>query len=415
MRNPTELVVHFGKIHERSVLRNSRLALLQAYPFERLRGLLASLDANPAFSPINLSIGEPKHATPEFIKRALVDGMNGLSAYPATAGSGPLKEVIAAWLKRRYDLDSADYGEILPVNGSREALFSFAQAVLDPAKPGKVAFPNPFYQIYEGATLLAGAEPVYLNTLAGTGFAPDFGQLSARDWTDVRLVYVCSPGNPCGHVMNLENWKELFNLSDRFGFTIASDECYSEIFPDESTPPLGGLQAAKLLGRHACEKLVTFTSLSKRSNAPGLRSGFVAGDPSILRDFLLYRTYHGSAMGLMVQNASAAAWADEAHVIDNRKEYAAKFSATRNLMAGAVHADAPGGGFYYWMQTPVDDALFARELWRQYNVLVLPGSFLAREARGLNPGEQFVRIALVAPLSECVEAMRRISEFAIKL
>lgn len=377
--------------------------------------LVAGHDPDPAFAPINLSIGEPKHATPEFIKRALIDGMDGLAAYPATAGAEFLKETIAAWLKRRYGLTDRDYGHILPVNGSREALFSFAQAVLDPAQPGKVAFPNPFYQIYEGAALLAGAEPVYLNTSASTGFAPDLDQVSDAEWAQVRLVYVCSPGNPCGHVMNLEDWRRLFDLSDRFGFTIASDECYSEIYLDESTPPLGGLQAAKQLGRQSCERLVIFTSLSKRSNAPGLRSGFVAGDPSILRDFLLYRTYHGSAMSLMVQRASAAAWADEAHVVANRAEYAAKFLATLPMIPDALHTSSPDGGFYYWIHTPVDDTVFARELWRQYNVLVLPGSYLAREARGSNPGKQYVRIALVAPLEDCVEAMRRISEFAHNL
>jgi N-succinyldiaminopimelate aminotransferase len=396
-------------------LRNSRLALLQAYPFERLRALLSGLDPNPAFAPINLSIGEPKHATPALIKRALTDGMDGLAAYPATAGATRLKTAIAAWLKRRYDLDDNEYGHILPVNGSREALFSFAQALLDPAQPGKVAFPNPFYQIYEGATLLAGAEPLYLNTSAETGFAPNFSQVGERDWSQVRMVYVCSPGNPCGNVMGLGDWRVLFNLSDRFGFTIASDECYSEIYFDEAAPPLGGLQAAKLLGRNSCERLVTFTSLSKRSNAPGLRSGFVAGDPSILRDFLLYRTYHGSAMSLMIQNASAAAWEDENHVVANRREYASKFRATLPLVPDSLHTATPGGGFYYWMQTPVDDTFFARELWRQYNVLVLPGSFLAREARGLNPGKQYVRIALVAPLTECVEAMERLSKFANNL
>lgn len=384
---------------------NPLLGRLQPYPFEKLRSLHAGVSPNPALQPINLSIGEPKHPTPELVKTALAGALDGLAAYPATAGTPALREAIAAWLMRRYALPALDAAtQVLPVNGSREALFAFAQAVIDPAGgAARVACPNPFYQIYEGAALLAGAQPVFLND----GMAFD-----ALDWRGVQLAYVCSPGNPTGRVLKLEDWRRLFELSDRHGFVIAADECYSELYYDESRPPLGALQAAQQLGRSGFERVVAFSSLSKRSNAPGMRSGFVAGDAEILKRFLLYRTYHGSAMSLPVQQASIAAWGDEAHVRANRRLYAEKYRAVLPLIAAPLATAMPEGGFYLWVRTPGDDAVFARELLRQYNVLVLPGSFLARDAHGTNPGRNHVRMALVAPLAECVEAAQRIGRLA---
>ena len=387
---------------------NPLLGRLQPYPFEKLRALLAGVSPNPALRPIGLSIGEPRHPTPELVKAALAGALDGLSAYPATAGTPALREAIAAWLMRRYALPALDAAtQVLPVNGSREALFAFAQTVVDPAGgTARVACPNPFYQIYEGAALLAGATPVYLND--GMGF-------DELDWSGVQLAYVCSPANPTGRVLRLEDWKRLFGLSDRHGFTIAADECYSELYYDEAHPPLGALQAAQQLGRAGFPRVVSFSSLSKRSNAPGMRSGFVAGDAAILQRFLLYRTYHGSAMSLPVQQASIAAWGDEAHVRANRLLYAEKYRAVLPLIAAPLSTSMPDGGFYLWLRTPIDDATFARELQRQYNVLVLPGSYLARDAHGANPGRNHVRIALVAPLAECVEAVRRIGQLTRSL
>jgi N-succinyldiaminopimelate aminotransferase len=387
---------------------NPRLARLQPYPFEKLRALLAGVTPNAALRPINLSIGEPKHPTPNLVKAALAGSLEGLAAYPATAGTPALREAIAAWLSRRYGIPALDPAtQVLPVNGSREALFAFAQTVIDPADgAARVVCPNPFYQIYEGAALLAGAQPTYLND--GMRF-DDF------DWTGVQLAYVCSPGNPTGRVLSSDDWQRLFELSDLHGFVIASDECYSELYYDELRPPLGALQAAWQFGRRDFARVVAFSSLSKRSNVPGMRSGFVAGDAGILQRFLLYRTYHGSAMSLPVQHASIAAWRDEEHVRANRQLYADKYRAVLPLIAAPLAAGMPEGGFYLWVRTPVDDAGFARELHRQYNVLVLPGSFLARDAHGANPGRQHVRIALVPPLPECVEAVQRINQFVAGL
>jgi len=392
---------------------NPRLAHLQPYPFEKLRILLAGVTPNPGLGPINLSIGEPKHPTPELVKSALVGALDGLSAYPATAGLPELREAIAAWLMRRYALSSIDPAtQVIPVNGSREALFSFAQTVIDPSGGNAmVACPNPFYQIYEGAAVLAGATPVFLNATAETGFKVDYRSMDEATWRNVQLVYACSPSNPSGAVMNLDDWRALFDLSDRHGFVIASDECYSELYYDESRPPLGALQAAEQLGRRGFPRLVVFSSLSKRSNAPGMRSGFVAGDAALLKSYLLYRTYHGSAMSVTVQRASIAAWRDEVHVVENRRLYAEKYRAVLPLLAGTLEAAMPDGGFYLWMRTPIDDAQFARELLRDYNVLVLPGSFLARDCEGVNPGRNYVRIALVQPQADCVDAIRRIISF----
>ena len=400
---------------------NPNLAKLHPYPFEKLRQLFAGVTPNPNLREIRLSIGEPQHETPPFIKEALTAGLSGLANYPTTLGLPALRQANAAWLQRRYALDGVDpEREIIPVNGSREALFAFTQALIDPTaktlngEAPLVVSPNPFYQIYEGATYLAGADLRFLNTLPENDYAFDFDSLSDAEWRRVQLMFVCSPGNPTGKVLNLEDWKRLFALSDKYGFVIASDECYSEIFFDEAKPPLGGLQAARQLGR-SFERLVMFSSLSKRSNVPGMRSGFVAGDAAILKDFLLYRTYHGGAMSPAVQMASVAAWNDEAHVIDNRRQYREKFEAVTPLLAGPLGARMPDASFYHWVRTPVSDTEFARALYADYNVVVLPGSFIARASHGVNPGAGCVRIALVAPLEECLEAAGRIQQFVSQL
>jgi N-succinyldiaminopimelate aminotransferase len=388
---------------------NPRLATLQPYPFERLRALTRDVTPSAAHRAISLGIGEPKHATPAFIEQAITGALKGLSSYPATAGEPALRDAAANWVARRYGVTLDPLTQVLPVNGSREALFSLAQTVVDGSLPGAtVVCPNPFYQIYEGAALLAGAQVAYANSDPAKNFAPDWRQIDAATWARTQLVYVCSPGNPTGAVLPLAEWQALFALSDRHGFVIASDECYSEIyFRDEA--PLGALQAAQALGRDGFPRLVVLTSLSKRSNVPGMRSGFVAGDASILKQFLLYRTYHGSAMSPVVQAASIAAWNDEAHVVANRALYRAKFAQVTPLLAGGMDVRLPDAGFYLWAAVPGgDDIGFARGLLAQYNVAVLPGSLLAREAHGSNPGAGRVRLALVAEVAECVEAARRI-------
>ena len=392
---------------------NSILDRLQPYPFERLRGLLAGVDPSTAHAPLNLSIGEPKHPTPAVIRDAITASLDGLSGYPPTAGSDALREAIAGWLKRRYGLASIDpKTQVLPVLGSREALFAFAQTVIDPRDGGWVVSPNPFYQIYEGAALLAGAQPWFVEQVPENDFRCNWDSVPQAVWSRTRLLYVCSPGNPTGAVMSVDEWRRVFELSDRYGFVIAADECYSEIYLDESAPPTGALQAAQALGRTGYERLVVFSSLSKRSNAPGMRSGFVAGDAAILKRFLLYRTYHGSAMSPTFAAASVAAWNDEAHVQANRAQYRAKFDAVTPIVASVLGTARPEAGFYLWAKVPGgDDQAFCRELLRQYNVLTLPGSYLAREHEGRNPGAGFVRLALVEPLERCVEAAGRIRSF----
>jgi N-succinyldiaminopimelate aminotransferase len=389
---------------------NPDLDRLQPYPFQKLAALFREVTPNPAHRAISLHIGEPKHATPQFIKDALAANLGGLANYPTTAGSDALRGSIADWLQRRYGLPALDAKtQVLPVNGSREALFAFAQTVIDRTRSAPaVICPNPFYQIYEGAALLAGATPYFLNTLPTDNYALNFDQLPDEVWQRTQLIYVCSPGNPNGHVMPLEEWKALFEMSDRYGCIIASDECYSEIYFD--TPPLGALQAAQQLGRSDYKNLVAFSSLSKRSNVPGMRSGFVAGDANVLEKFALYRTYHGCAMNPAIQAASAAAWEDETHVAENRRLYAEKFSRVVEILKPVLPVTLPDASFYLWLRVPVADTVFAQHLYRDYNVSVLPGSFLAREARGVNPGENFVRIALVAPLAECIDAAGRINE-----
>ncbi|OPF63892.1 succinyldiaminopimelate transaminase [Hydrogenophaga sp. H7] len=401
---------------------NPLLSRLQPYPFERLRRLFAGVTPNPDLRPISLGIGEPKHATPQMLKDALAAALDtGLTGYPATAGEPALRQACAAWMQRRYGVPVDAATQVLPVNGSREALFSFAQTVLDASKPGAtLAFPNPFYQIYEGAALLGGAQPFYVPSVPARNFAVDWDSVPDEVWARTQLIFVCSPGNPTGAVMPLDEWQKLFELSDRHGFVIASDECYSEIyFRDE--PPLGGLEAAVKLGRPDFKNLMMFTSLSKRSNVPGLRSGFVAGDAALIKSFLLYRTYHGGAMSPAVQAASVAAWGDEEHVIDNRRQYREKFAAVTPMLAEVLDVALPDAAFYLWAGVPASfegkvaglsaDEAFARELLAQYNVTVLPGSYLARASGGANPGAGRVRMALVAEPAECLEAAERIVRF----
>jgi N-succinyldiaminopimelate aminotransferase len=394
---------------------NPNLSCLQAYPFERLRQLFSAVQPNPNFSPISLGIGEPRHAAPDLVKQAYCDAIlhsGGLSVYPATAGEPALRKAMTDWLQRRYALQ-LDIAQVLPVNGSREALFAFAQTVLQPREDGQAAMvvcPNPFYQIYEGAAYLASAEPYFVPSDPARNFAQDWDSVPESVWARTQLLFVCTPGNPAGAVMPLSEWAKLFALSDRFGFVIASDECYSEIyFRDE--PPLGGLEAAAKLGRTDFKNLVSFTSLSKRSNVPGMRSGFCAGDAALIKQFLLYRTYHGSAMSPVVQAASIAAWNDEAHVIENRAKYRAKFAQVTPMLSDVLDVALPDAGFYLWAKVVGSDTEFARDLLANYNVTVLPGSFLAREAQGSNPGAGRIRMALVAETDECVEAAGRIVQF----
>jgi N-succinyldiaminopimelate aminotransferase len=391
---------------------NPLLSSLQPYPFERLKQLFSTVTPNPAYAPISLGIGEPRHATPQLVLDALAKATAQLAAYPATAGLPALRESCVNWMQRRYGLKLDAATQVLPVNGSREALFAFAQTVIDPTKAGAtVVCPNPFYQIYEGAALLAGAQTYYAPSDPGLNFNVNWDSVPADVWAKTQLLFVCSPGNPTGAVMPMSDWEKLFALSDKYGFVIASDECYSEIyFRDEA--PLGGLEAAAKLGRNDFKNLVAFTSLSKRSNVPGMRSGFVAGDAHILKQFLLYRTYHGSAMSGMVQAASIAAWDDEAHVVANREQYRQKFAAVTPLLEAVMDVRLPDAGFYLWAAVPGgDDVAFARDLLAQYNVTVLPGSYLAREAQGFNPGAGRIRMALVAETAECLEAAQRIVAF----
>lgn len=394
---------------------NPRLELLQPYPFERLRQLQAGVTPNPSLPAISLGLGEPRHPAPAVVLDAMRGSLAGLSNYPATAGSPELRAAIAAWIERRYGLQLDAATQLIPCNGSREALFAVAQTVVDASRPGAtVVAPNPFYQIYEGAALLAGAQLAFANSVPALNFAADWAAIPRDTWARTQLVYVCSPGNPSGAVMPLAEWQRLFALADEFGFVIASDECYSEIYLD--TPPLGGLEAAAKLGRHDFRRLIAFTSLSKRSSVPGLRAGFVAGDAKLVKAFTLYRTYHGSAMSPVVQQASIAAWNDETHVVENRAAYRAKFDALLPLLSDVLEVRAPDAGFYLWAGVPAcwrgDDVAFTKALLAQSNVQVLPGSLLAREANGVNPGAGRIRMALVAELDACVEAAERIRHFA---
>ncbi|MDT7850716.1 succinyldiaminopimelate transaminase [Methylophilus sp. VKM B-3414] len=392
---------------------NPHLNLLQPYPFQRLRDLFQGLTPNPEYCHVNLSIGEPKHTTPAIISEALANNLSGLASYPTTIGVAALREAINQWLQRRYQIPALNIDKaILPVNGSREALFAFAQAVIDNtgSQVPVVISPNPFYQIYEGAAFLAGAQPYFINTTLENDFVMDLTQVPSEVLKRTQLVFVCSPGNPSGKVMNIAAWKTLFELSDQYGFVIASDECYSEIYFDEAQPPVGALQAAHQLGREF-KRIVMFSSLSKRSNVPGMRSGFVAGDEEIVEKFALYRTYHGCAMNPAVQAASIVAWNDEAHVQHNRALYREKFAAvTPRLQTVWPQTQLPDAAFYLWINTEQDDTAVAKQLYQDLNITVLPGSFLAREAHGVNPGRGFIRMALVASNAETIAATQRICE-----
>jgi N-succinyldiaminopimelate aminotransferase len=394
---------------------NPNLNHLQPYPFQRLRDLFQGLTPNPAYSHVNLSIGEPKHATPRIISEALANNLSGLASYPTTIGVSALREAINQWLQRRYKIPALNIDKaILPVNGSREALFAFAQAVIDTSTTQQpvVISPNPFYQIYEGAAFLAGAQPYFINTTPENDYVMDLTQVPGEVLKRTQLVFVCSPGNPSGKVMDIQAWKTLFELSDKYGFVIASDECYSEIYFDEAQPPVGALQAAHQLGRADFKRIVMFSSLSKRSNVPGMRSGFVAGDVEIIEKFALYRTYHGCAMNPAVQAASIVAWSDESHVQQNRALYREKFAAvTPRLQSVLPQTHLPDAAFYLWINTQQDDTQVAKKLYENLNVTVLPGSFLAREAYGINPGKGFIRMALVASTKETVEAATRIQQY----
>jgi N-succinyldiaminopimelate aminotransferase len=389
---------------------NPDLARLQPYPFERIRTLLEGV--TPADMPaVSLAMGEPKHPTPAIIQQAILDNMGGLANYPLTKGNAALRETIAAWLTQRFQLPPGSVDaekHVIPVNGTREALFAFAQAVVQRTADAAIAMPNPFYQIYEGAALLAGAEPVFLNCTEGNGFIPDFAAVPAETWKRCQLLYICSPGNPTGAVMPLETLQQVLALAEQHDFIVASDECYSELYFDEGNPPPGLLQAAAQMGNTAWKRCVVFHSLSKRSNAPGMRSGFVAGDADILQQFLLFRTYHGCAMPPPFQVASVAAWQDETHVQANRALYRQKFTAVMDILAPVMDVTMPQAGFYLWPKTPVDDEMFTRELFARAHVNVVPGSYLSREADGQNPGRNRVRLALVAPLDDCIEAAGRI-------
>lgn len=389
---------------------NSDLNQLHPYPFEKIRSLLKGV--LPANQPtVSLAIGEPKHPTPEFIHQAVTEHLQGLATYPLTKGEANLRQAISAWLIQRFQLpvDSVDPEQhVLPVNGTREALFAFAQAMIDRKDRPAVLMPNPFYQIYEGAALLAGAEPVYLNCREEHGFIPDFDAVSPELWERCQLLYICTPGNPTGAVMSITQLQKLINLAQQYNFVIASDECYSELYFDEAKPPVGLLQAAAQMGNSAYKHCVVFHSLSKRSNAPGMRSGFIAGDAEILAKFLLYRTYHGCAMPPPFQAASIVAWQDEAHVRANRDQYRAKFAAVLEILAPVMDVKKPDAGFYLWPVTPIDDQAFTKELVARANVHIVPGSYLSRETATGNPGQNRVRMALVATQKECIEAAERI-------
>ena len=395
---------------------NPNLAQLQPYPFERLAKLFDGVTAPDEPRLLSLSIGEPQHATPGFITEEVITHLHGLSRYPVTRGIPELRAAIADWLVQRFSLPAGSLdpeGQVLPVNGTREALFAFAQCIVNPGSDARVLMPNPFYQIYEGAALLAGARPWFLNTTRESGLLPDFDAVPDAIWERCQLLYICTPGNPTGAVIPVTALQQLIELADRHDFVIASDECYSEIYRDGDTPPAGLLQAAAELGRDDYRRCVVFHSLSKRSNAPGLRSGFVAGDAKIMKDFLRYRTYHGCAMPPATQAASIRAWQDEAHVAANRALYTEKFAAVLDILAPLHDVRSPDAGFYLWARTPRDDTDFARDLLAQQNVIVLPGSFLSRPDDGHNPGRNNVRMALVAPLEDCLEAAERIKSYIV--
>ncbi|MBS3804960.1 MAG: succinyldiaminopimelate transaminase [Oleiphilaceae bacterium] len=393
---------------------NPNLSRLHPYPFEKLGQLKAGVKPPEGLSSIALGIGEPKHPSPPFVKQVIADNLDRLANYPTTRGTDELREAIAAWATRRFGLTPGTLTSeqhIVPVNGTREGIFSLVQSVVDSSRAATVVSPNPFYQIYEGAALLAGATPHYLACDASNGFIPDFAGVPASVWQNCQILFLCSPGNPSGTVIPRQTLADVIALADRYDFIVASDECYSELYPDERCPPEGLLQTCAALGRDDYARCIVFHSLSKRSNLPGLRSGFVAGDAGVLKEYLRFRTYHGSAMPIQHQLASIAAWQDEDHVRENRAAYRAKFKAVVPILRQVMEVDFPDAGFYLWPHTPMDDETFAKELSAQQNVHVLPGRYLSRTIDGYNPGENRVRLALVAPLAECVEAAERIVRF----
>lgn len=394
---------------------NTRLDKLKPYPFERLNALKQGISANPANPHIALSIGEPKHPPPDFIVDLLTAAQpltRDLSTYPATRGSDELRESIARWLLRRFDATVDPTRQILPVAGTREALFSFGQAILSGTHGSLGVLPNPFYQIYEGAILLGGAEPYFVNCDATCDYLPDYRAIDSTVWDRCELLFLCSPGNPTGRVLDRDTLRWLIEQAQRHDFIIAADECYSEIYPDESEPPPGLLQVAAEMGLEDYRRCVVFHSLSKRSNLPGLRSGFVAGDGEILARYLLYRTYHGCALGAHVQRASTAAWNDEFHVQANRALYREKFTRITPLLEASFKFRNPQGGFYHWLDVGGDDERFALELFRDENITVLPGSYLSRDSDTGNPGQGHIRVAWVAPLEETVSAAERLGRWA---
>ncbi len=394
---------------------NPNLSHLHRYPFEKLAQLKAGCLPPDNLEPISLSIGEPKHPAPDFALQAMIDNLSGLASYPLTKGSILLREAINNWLVQRFKLNSENIDpekNILPVNGTREALFAIAQTIIDTTTDNPlVMMPNPFYQIYEGAAILAGAEPYYLNTTGDNHFLPDFDGVSSKNWQRCQLLYICSPGNPTGRVMPKEMLMHLIELADKFDFTIVSDECYSELYFDESQPPVGLLEAAESIGNTTYKNCLVFHSLSKRSNLPGLRSGFVAGDADIIQQFFRYRTYHGCAMPPHHQAASIAAWSDEQHVLTNRNQYREKFDIVLDILKDVIEVERPDASFYLWPKTPIDDELFCKGLYAQQNVTVLPGKYLSRDSADINPGTNRVRLALVAELEQCRIAAQRIREF----
>jgi len=388
---------------------NHDLQLLQPYPFEKLRELTGGVTPNPQLRPISLSIGEPKHPSPQPVLDTLAANLDKAAVYPTTLGLAELRQGIADWLCRRFALQDIDpASQILPVNGTREALFSFVQAAVTRDPQGLVVSPNPFYQIYEGAALLAGVQPHYLACDAGNGFIPDFDKVPVDIWQRCQLLFICTPGNPTGAVIPLDTLQQLIHLADQYDFVIASDECYSEIHAPGQPGPVGLLQACAAIGRHDYARCVVFHSLSKRSNLPGLRSGFVAGDAQLLAPFLQYRTYHGCAMPVQTQLASLTAWQDETHVEENRQQYQAKFDEVLDILGDVMDVQRPDAGFYLWPRTPIGDESFTRRLLAEQNVAVVPGRYLSREVDGYNPGAGRIRLALVAPLQDCIEAAQRI-------
>jgi N-succinyldiaminopimelate aminotransferase len=395
---------------------NQHIAALNAYPFDRLRSLFARVEANPELPPLALHIGEPRHPPPAIVLESLQQNMAaGLGSYPLSRGLDTLREAAADWLEVRFGLPKSSVNPstmVVPVAGTREALFSFCQAVVShgPLHP-LVAMPNPGYQIYEGAAILAGAEAHYINTTEATGFLPDLASVDAATWTRCQLLYLCSPGNPTGQVLDIDAWQLALELADQYDFIVASDECYSEIYEPTQSPPLGLLQACQQLGRTDFKRCVVFHSLSKRSSVPGLRSGFVAGDADVLGDYLLYRSYHGCAVNNAIQLASAAAWRDEAHVEANRSVYAQKFAAVTPILGPQLDIYQPQGGFYFWAGVDGNEQTFAQNLFAAQNVSVLPGSFMSRTTAGGDPGQGRIRISLVAELDACIEAAQRIAAF----